>query len=300
MKSTKYSKKAGSALISAVILLSLLFFALLFVLYSANKCEEPRTFRVGRVDPKFRVSAANLREVAEEAADRWNNQTGATLLKYDENSEIKIDLIYDERQAELDKLNLETESLEKNRQSVESIKDKFDEMLSSFQSDLSAYNQDVARWNKKGGAPSDVYSQLEQTRLELNKRRDQLISMSKTLNIQADDYNSDLQDLQSLLNSKKNIIVTQGLYKPSDNQIEIYTFGDAGELRLVLMHELGHAIGLEHGKDRYSIMHYLLGDQELSNPNLTEEDIKMVKSRCSLKKLNFLSYLFRSVASDIN
>jgi len=300
MKDINYTKKSGFAISSIIFLLFFLFLALIFVLYSINKCEEPRTFSVGAVDTKFKVQKADVIKTAQEAADRWNSQMGTTLLKYDESSSLKINLIYDERQAELDKLNFETENLEKNRQSVKSVKDQFDQMLSSFQSDLAAYNQEVSFWNKKGGASGDVYSQLEQTRLDLNKRRDQLISMSKTLNLQADGYNADLQNLQTLLDSKKNVIITQGLYKPADSQIEIYTFGNIDELKLVLMHELGHSFGIDHGKDQYSIMYYLLGDQDLTNPVLTSEDISMAKSHCSIQKISLFRYLFQRATPNIN
>jgi predicted Zn-dependent protease len=274
--------------------------ALALILYFTNQCQEPRTFSVGEVDSKFSVKNDDVVKMAKEAAERWNRQTDTTLLKYDKNSNLKIDLIYDERQMEIDKWDLETAKLEKNRQSVESVKDQFDRMLSQFQQDLAAYNQEVAYWNSRGGAQGSTFTRLEQTRVGLNNRREQLVSMSKTLNIQAENYNSNLQDLQNTLNSKKNIIITQGLYKPANNKIEIYTFGNTDELRLVLMHELGHAIGLDHGRDKDSIMYYLLGNQDLADPKLTGEDVNMTKSRCDARSFGLYQYIFRKTGSNVN
>lgn len=274
---------------AVIVVVALVFFAL----FSIKKCNEIRTFAIGNVDSRFKISAGDVQKVAEESALKWNNQSDKILLKYDKNSALKIDLIYDQRQAEVDQFNLASDTLQKSKDSVESTKGKFDQMLTTFQADLKTYNSEVSYWNKKGGATGTTYSDLEQTRTDLNKRRDQLISMSKNLNMAVDGFNSDLQNLQNDVDSKKNIIITQGLFIPAENKIEIYTFGNKEELRLVLIHELGHALGFDHGQDPSSIMYYLLGDQDLSNPTLLAEDIAMIGARCDLQKPNFYRSIFQ-------
>lgn len=274
----------------------------LFLLFSFfnNRCHQIVTFSIGSVDPKFKVTSADIQKVAVDAADRWNKQTGENLLKYDAKSSLKINLIYDSRQADVDQFNTASQNLQQNRQTIESSKEKFDNLLVSYQGDLSKYNQDVSYWNAHGGATPDVFSKLEQTRLSLGQRRDQLISMSKVLNIQGDSYNSNLNNLQDSLNSRKNLIITQGLYVPSSDTIDIYTFGNIEELRLVLMHELGHALGLTHAQNEDSLMYYLLGSQDLSNPTLTSEDKSMLSLRCSVKQANFYRNIFQTTGKGIN
>lgn len=110
--------------------------------------------------------------------------------------------------------------------------------------------------------------------------------MAQLLNLQTANYNENLDSLQSELNSRKNLIVTQGEFDPNTDTIDIYTFGNQDELRLVLMHEFGHALGLGHAKQPNSIMYELLDQQDLKNPTLSAEDIAMLQNRC---RFNYFS-----------
>ena len=298
-KSKTFKKRAFTFLPLAVILILLTVFSF-SLFYINNQCKEVTTFSIGGVDSRFNVSSSAVKIAAKDAADRWNSQAGEKLLAYDEKSKLKINLIYDDRQAEIDKLNLEAKSLEQSRKSVEASGSNFDQLLKNFQSDLSEYNALVAYWNKKGGAPDNIYSQLEKTRISLDKRRDQLIATSKTLNIGVDGYNSNLNNLEKTINSRKNLIITQGLYKPAENKIEIFTFGDTDELRLVFMHELGHAIGLDHATDKNSIMYYLLDSQSIASPALTSEDIDMIRLRCNIKSPRLYRTFFERFRPSIS
>jgi hypothetical protein len=293
------NQKQAFILFPLAVILILLVSLSAFVFYLSKKCNETRTFSIGNVDSRFNISADSVEQVAKDAASRWNDHAGKKLLTYNDKSKLKIDLIYDERQAEIDRLNLATQNLETNRKSVETASSKFDQLLRDFQSDLNEYNKQVSYWNSQGGAPDKIYSQLEKTRIDLDKRNDQLISMSKTFNLNVEDYNSDLKNLENIVNDRKNLIITQGLYKPAENKIEIFTFGNTQELRLVFMHELGHAIGLDHAFDDDSIMYYLLEKQDVINPILTSEDTDMVNLRCNLRNPDFYRSFFQRFNDSI-
>jgi predicted Zn-dependent protease len=294
------NNQKGFAGVLLVIILAFVIGVGLFIFYANNKCRQVKTFSIGNIDPRFNVSKSDVKKVADDAATRWNNQTGDDLLKYDENAKLKINLVYDDRQAEVDKFNVAVANLQKNRQTVEGSNKNFNSLLTQYQSDLDAYNQEVSSWNSRGGAPADVYTKLQKTKSELDQRRQDLVAIAQTVNIQVEGFNTNLTDLQKEIDSRKNIIITQGIYDPKQNEIEIYTFGNLSELRLVLMHELGHALGLDHDQDKYSIMYYLLADQDLSDPELSSEDITMVKTRCDLNNPSFFRNLFQILAPTTN
>lgn len=268
--------------------------------YFSFRCHAVKTFAIGNVDPRFKIARSNVQKIAIDAANRWNEQTGQELLRYDPNSKIKINLIYDQRQADIDNFNSESQNLQQNRQTIETSKEKFNQLMAAYQADLASYNTAVSYWNSHGGASEAVFGRLQQTQTSLNQRRDQLIAMSKTVNVQADSYNSNLQNLQVEVDSRKNLIITQGLYTPASETIDIYTFGNDDELRLVLMHELGHALGLDHDQNTNSIMYYLLGNQDLSNPTLTTEDKQMLDAVCSLKNPKFYRNIFQTFNKSVN
>lgn len=64
----------------------------------------------------------------------------------------------------------------------------------------------------------------------------------------------------------------------------MYTFETPEELTLVLVHELGHALSLNHVEGEASVMHYLLGGQQ-AHVALSEEDLVEFNRVCGEKSL---------------
>lgn len=265
-----------------LLIIGAIFFGIFYYLLMRNNCHVPVGYSIGQVDNRFKVSQDDILTAAEDAANRWNVETNTDLFDYNPSSKLKINLIYDQRQADLDKINAEMQKLTNTKTTVENANEQYKMMLGTYQSDLANYNSLVDYWNTQGGAPPDIFNKLQQSKAELDQRRNDLIQMANTLNLQAQNFNENLDNLKAQLDSRKNLIITQGIYEPSTNTINIYTFGDTDELRLVLMHELGHALGLGHGNNPVSLTYPLLDQQDLKNPGLTPEDINLLKAHCNL------------------
>jgi len=248
--------------------------------YLANPCGTPVRYAIGDVDSRFRVSNSDVARIAKDAASHWNAESGEDLFEYDPSSTIKINLVYDERQANIDKINTEVGSLNTSGNAIDSFRTKLQNKISQYQKDLAIYNATVNSWNSKGGAPADVYAQLQNEKVDLDKRLASINSSAQLLNEQINSHNSNLNQLNSEINSNKNTIITEGLYYIAEKKIDIFTFGNEEELRLVLMHELGHALSLDHDKKSTSIMYPILGEQNLSDPKPSVEDLNEYTATC--------------------
>lgn len=250
------------------------------------KCQLPVKYAIGNIDERFKISKTDLEKTLLDSEKRWDLQIGINTLEYDPNATLKINLVYDERQAGFDELKSKIDNINQSDESLSNLNDKLKLLVTNYEQDLANYNEEVEYWNARGGAPADIYNKLQSTQASLEDRRLEINKFSKSLNVEVNEYNSNLQSVKDEIEVSKNKIYTQGLFIPDNNEINIYTFNNTDELRLVMMHELGHAIGiLDHAQNPQSIMYPItdsVNGPDLVNPTLTPEDIKMLQSVCNL------------------
>lgn len=251
------------------------------------RCQLPVKYTIGSIDERFNISKTDLEKTLLDSEQRWDSQIKTNTIEYDPSATLKINLVYDERQAGLDELKSKIDTINQSDESLSNLNEKLNLLISNYEKDLVSYNEEVEYWNARGGAPADIYNRLQNTQATLENRRLEINKFSKSLNVEVNEHNTNLQNVKDEIETKKNKIYTQGLYIPEKNEIDIYTFNNLDELRLVLMHELGHAIGvMEHAQNSQSIM-YAISDSkngpDLENPIITSEDIEMLKSVCNLR-----------------
>jgi hypothetical protein len=270
-------------------------------------CTESLAYSVGSVDPRFGITQEAFAQLAQSTESVWESPFQKEFFRYDPNAEFKINLVFDDRQQRtIDEKNTRTEITTKEQQyradlaeyqealaAHKAANDKYEADAAAYEARLNKYNEDVDYWNKQGGAPAKDYTRLQQEKAALQREsrrldaeRDRLNLSVVNLNVMVSNINAQAKVLNFNVDEYNGKFGTtrefdQGSYTGS--AINIYQFSTQEDLGLVLAHEFGHALGLDHvHEDPSAIMYYLMDKQNLTSLQLTRADMDAVRSSCNL------------------
>ena len=269
-------------------------------------CRVPVSYDIGTIDPRFHISEEEARAAVSDAESLWEDATGKNLFSYTKGTAFKVNFVFDERQQKTIEVNsVQTELNQKAsrnetirteyntlRVKYDSLKKIYADQVTAYEARLKVHNDQVDAWNKKGGAPEKIYAQiaadkasLDAARIQLNRFADTLNTLVKNINSLGErgsgiitDYNKEVQVFNTKFSGKEEF--TQGDYDRA--RINIYQFKNQRELRLVLTHELGHALGLQHIADTQSVM-YRLMEGQLAGFSLSTADLLEFKRVCGTR-----------------
>lgn len=257
----------------------LLLLASLYYYKSFFNCDKEIKYSLGSIDKKFKLDANTIATLSQKAGEEWNTSLGKKIFVYDENASLKIDFVYDRRQMEYDKTKESLGKLDLNYNNLNELNAKVDSLLSKYNKELDQYNAEVSYWNKKGGAPENEYDKLNDWKERLDEQRKYINNLLNILNIQTENYNFNAEKINDEIREKQGKLVEEGLYSPSLNKIEIFKYEDLDTLKILLMHELGHAKGASHIEKENSIMNAVFSEgTKITSP--TTEDIETLSKSC--------------------
>lgn len=272
--------------------------------YSLGPCEKPLEYAIGRFDTQFGVAKEEFKSRIAVSETVWEKVLNRDVFLYDPDAAFKINLIYDERQL----ATIQKQKTEFGLSAVEDILNKLDaefsEMKTSYdrasashearsislESRQKEYARDVDFWNKKGGAPKNEYEKLQAEAAALNRE-------VAAFNVEAASLNTEAQELNALLQKRNQAAAEynkiaknynqkygQGLEfnqaEYTGNEINVYQFGNKGDLAVALTHELGHALGMDHVENPASIMYYISGDNAATVSLPSAEDLAELRRVC--------------------
>lgn len=243
-----------------------------------------------------------------EVEQLWASAMDQPVLQYSKNGKVVIHLIYGEEQKRTEAEQLLTQKIQTKKDQItilekeyEKLRANFLETREDFEGTLSDYNEKAREYSRlaekwKGKQiPEETFKKLKrmeknikQLRALVERKRDNVESLrqktntkSRKLNRLIDVQNEMITDYNEQFSIAKKF--NQGRYvrEGESERINIFQFSNLAQLKTVLAHEAGHALGLDHVKDNpQSIMYPIMGEQNIFDLSLTDEDITAMQNRC--------------------
>lgn len=271
-----------------------------------NPCKNPIEYSIGSIDGSFGISDDYLLSAVKEAEGLWESASNKNLFEYSSSGEIAINLIYDYRQDSTVQLSGLDSAIETDNAYYLSLKREYEGYVAQYNSDktrlnalisdyeqrYSAYEREVNSWNRKKGS-QEKYNQLNSEKANLETMLSEIKTRENEVNVLTGRINSLVREL-NVLAVKLNLSVEsyneinqfveeefeQGNYTANSGikAINIYQFENREKLVTVLVHEMGHALGINHIDNPKDIMCSInMGESQ----EITSEDLKELESICS-------------------
>ena len=289
--------------------LSVMVFVIVSVyLPSGSPCEGPMHYTIGTIDDEFGISRAEFKQVVSEAERRWEKLAGRELFQFAPDAAFTVNLVFDERQEQTqarqearEKVKRELERLREDRsdlmkeyerltQQYQERKETFDSLTEQYRTDRDVLNERVREWNEMGTSSghsrtalqqdkqdlADLRERIENVRADINRiieERDKLVEKEGELvrqyNTAAETYTERYGEARRFEKGNQ-----------TKDRITIYQFKETSDLRLALVHEFGHALGIKHVSNPRSVMYHLMQEQSLQPIQFTKEDREALKKAC--------------------
>ena len=304
------TRESGIGVLSILLLLFVLSLLAFFLLRSSGPCSKTLTYRIGTVDDRFGLSREEFAFLVRKAASVWEAPVSRELFREEPDGRIVVHLVYDYRQQSSERLQDLQDAIQDKRDAYDELharhmilKQEYDRQRDRINRDYEAYRARVSAFNEenraasvRGGLSQTRYRHLQEERdsltvfhNELQTREDELRETAETLNSLvaaideiAAEHNENMdhyRDEGDILGGEfsKGHYARQGLKET----ITIYQFQGREALLRVLVHELGHALGLGHVEDPHAVMYRLVRDE--GGYDLAPADIDALKALCERK-----------------
>lgn len=244
-----------------------------YIYLDTRPCVHPVEYSIGSVDPRFGTSNEDLRRDLQAASDIWSNTLNRTLFVENDTDGLPINLIYDEREE----IVRQGQSIAAQQDSIDVLKQTLDDVHAFITKTENELNVEIAAINARGGATLKEQASIAAQQRALQSRIDQYNADAKILNDRIKTLNA--QVAQYNTTAGHSFRAGEYISDASGKRINIYAYVNERQLKSVLAHELGHALGLDHNDDPTSIMYSETEDGSLTP---SEKDIESLQELCGI------------------
>jgi predicted Zn-dependent protease len=278
--------------ISFITLIIILFLASVFYAEAeTDPCSQALTYRIASIDPRYDINQEQLIEIMKEVGALWSTVAGESLIKYSDNGDLAIHLIYSDSQHKSRQEQKLSGKIDVRRQQVSMLKQQYERLSKRYEKKLNTLKRQVEKVNRfienekyniaeNKREINNLKYRIDQQHAEVESLRQRLNQKSERIN----ELTGQTNELISIYNKEfaRTRKFHQGRYvqKGDIRMVKIFQFNNQQELRLVLAHEIGHAMGLDHVENAESVMYYLLDKQNVYDLTLTKQDIKALSNLC--------------------
>lgn len=256
------------------------------------------------------IEREDVKRVMEEAIQLWEGALDEFEAQYDEHRGIRLQFVYDKRQEMTDNERQFQERVRARRIEIETLEKEYDRLVVQFEQRTEQFRQQskeiehriesLNNWirekNEAGGLKEE-----DVLRLETEKEAIEQLQRDEQMEQEAlKGFAGEIDELRGQLNraiEENNQMInfynreyagenefTSGRYEHAagNKTITIYHFASEMELRLVLAHELGHALGVDHVPNPTSIMHKTMKEQlQQQSLALSRQDQEAIRALCN-------------------
>ncbi len=263
----------------------------------------PKGYSLGTFDERFGISKDRFLQVVDQAKRVWENAAGKELFQYRRDGLMRVNLVFDWRQEALLKAKEQRARIDESGYSFDMLKSRYEtkaaaverdqstyeESAQAYKTHLDEYNARVTRWNNgENRTESEAHfielrkkeldqelAVLEQKRVSLKTNIDDLNALGERISALAKKYNLEVEMFNGTYVNQREF--EKGVF--DGRSIDIYEFDKEEDLKVALVHEFGHALGLDHVDNPRSIMYRRLGAQDIKDIHLTSEDLTQLLSK---------------------
>lgn len=275
-----------------IIYYAIIIFAIIFAWYTLTRTPCDRVIKYDiNFDDRFRITENEFIVAIETAESRWEDAAGKELFRYVPGADFKINLVFSEEQERLYQGRDITENLDQQQSGLDSLQSRYQSAVRRYESELRSYEQklrkyeqDVEFWNGQGGAPTDIFNQLQNQADTLDRDSRQVESLRLNVNKLAEENNQQVEDFNQDVSQFNNLFRDSKQFDAGNTdgtEINIFSYDGNQELMTLLTHEFGHVLGIDHVDDESAIMYFLLNDQNKGG-TLTPTDLDALNISCKL------------------
>lgn len=266
-------------------------------------CVTPLHYKIGTFDERFSISQTEAKEIVTNSEAVWESLTSRDLFVYDQDAQFTVNFVYDDRQVialdqhdtearlntveeQNEKINAEFKALEVTFNQKKAL---YEEAVEKYNAALNELNQKIEEYNNSNNPTQSEEQRLREKQSslekeaksldteveELNAMSDKLNELVERGNVMVEVYNQGVKSYNTRFGHEREF--TQGDYQ--GNHINIYAFLDKAELERVLVHELGHALGIGHVENDTSMMYHMMSNQP-KVASLSPEDKEAFFATC--------------------